>query len=161
MRIVFFGIALLLSMSLGAGQGFSSLEERMTGREFRDAGLHKLSDEELATLNRWILQRSLAEGEAGISQADAEPVRDRRGLRGERSSNDGPITSNIVGSFTGWSGNDVFVLENGMVWRQAENRVFTSRPMENPAVEIRPGLLGAWYLSVEGYNSRVKVDRVK
>ncbi len=148
-------------MSLNAATGFSSIEERMTGQEFRESGLHKLSDEELAALNRWIRQRSLAEGEAGSSQAVGEPAADRRGLRSARKTDSGPIRSNIVGSFDGWSGNNIFTLENGMVWQQAENRTFASRPMENPAVEITQGLLGNWYLSVEGYNSRIKVNRIK
>jgi hypothetical protein len=167
MRVAIYSFVLFMSMGLlsmglsAANPGFSSLEERMTGQEFRESGLYKLSDEELAALNRWIRQRSLAEGEAATSQAGSEPAGDRRGFSSSRRSADGPIRSHIVGSFDGWSGEDIFTLENGMVWQQAERRSFTSRPMENPAVEITQGILGNWYLSVEGYNTRVKVNRIK
>jgi hypothetical protein len=142
----------------------------MTGQEFRETGLHKLSDEELAALNRWIRQRSLTleefRGEVADTRTEptreastAEATEDRRGFeeRIERS----PINSRIVGNFTGWRGNTVFELENGMVWRQAENDVFAVREMENPEVVIRPGLFGTWRLSVEGYSSAVRVERVR
>lgn len=152
---------------------FSTLEERMTGREFRDAGLHKLTEEELASLNRWIRLRSLAEGEIP-DWADAAPARpgaddsqatpgpsaagDSRGLPGgEREE----IRSRLVGSFSGWRGTDTFELENGMVWQQAEPGTFSVPEMENPEVVIRPGLFGSWQLQVAGYNSRVRVRRVR
>ncbi len=160
----------LAAGSLSASQPFSTLEERMTGQEFRETGLHKLSDEELAALNRWIRQRSLTlEEYRGETTTDrAAPARDdatedttadRRGF--EEASERSPINSRIVGSFTGWRGNTVFELENGMVWRQAENDTFAVREMENPEVEIRPGLFGTWRLSVEGYSSAVRVERVR
>ncbi len=160
----------LVSGSLLASQPFSSLEERMTGREFREAGLHKLSDEELAALNRWIRQRSLTleeyRGEDSLRHAEpasddrvADTTEDRRGF--EEPSERSPIRSRIVGSFNGWRGNTEFELENGMVWRQAENDTFAVREMENPEVVIRPGLFGTWRLSIEGYSSAVRVERVR
>lgn len=149
---------------VNAQSGFSSLEERMTAKEFREAGLDKLSDDELATLNRWIRQRSLAEGEiagpatGGSTRAQADE--DRRGFN--EAGNDEPIRSRIVGTFEGWTGDDVFVLENGMVWQQSEGGTFKSRRMEDPEVEITQGFMGAvWYLRVEGYNTRVKVQRLR
>ena len=162
---------LALTVSFAAANTFSTLEERMTGREFRDAGLHKLSDEELAFLNRWIQLRSLAEGEvpdwAGDrpaarpgdpAAAAAAPAGDRRGFSdGERSE----INSRLRGSFSGWRGDAVFELENGMVWEQAEPGVFAIPTLENPEVRIRPGMFGAWHLQVGGYNTRVRVRRVQ
>lgn len=154
-------MAVLLSASVSADRSFSTLEERMTGQEFRETGLHKLSDEELAALNRWIRQRSLAEGEAmvGDGRQAGTVGEDRRGLRD--ASDRSPITSRIVGNFTGWTGQSEFELENGQVWRQTRGDRFDSRPMENPEVEITPGVFGAWYLRVEGYNRRVPVERVQ
>ena len=146
---------------------FSTLEERMTGREFRDAGLHKLTEEELAYLNRWIQVRSLAEGEmpswaeGGVPMAgDGAPTAavDRRGLSGGDRSE---INSRLKGNFNGWRGGQVFELENGMVWEQSEPGVFSVPEMENPDIRIRPGMFGSWYLQVGGYNSRVRVRRVE
>lgn len=162
---------LALTLTAFAANNFSTLEERMTGREFRDAGLHKLSDEELAFLNRWIQLRSLAEGEVPDWAGDrpaaragdppvagAPAVGDRRGFSdGDRTE----INARLRGSFSGWRGGAVFELENGMVWEQAEPGVFAVPTMENPEVRIRPGMFGAWHLQVAGYNTRVRVRRVE
>jgi hypothetical protein len=170
-RLVFSLLLLtLMTSGLSASQPFSTLEERMTGQEFREAGLHKLSDDELAALNRWIQQRSLTlEEYRGDEIADrAEPTRkessgdaaeDRRGFAD--SSERSTIRSRIAGNFSGWRGDTEFELENGMVWRQAESGEFAVSEMENPEVEIRPRLLGTWRLSVEGYNSTVRVERIR
>ena len=167
--LITFEIALVIAiLSLSsvalADPDFSTLEERMTGQEFRTTGLHKLTDDELAALNRWIRQRSLAEGETmsatGSSTAAGDEVVDRRGLQDSVDS-DQPIRSRIVGTFTGWEGDTVFELENGMVWEQIDNKTFVSREMENPEVEIQPGFFGSWRIQVEGYNTRAQVRRIK
>lgn len=147
---------------------FSSLEERMTGQEFMETGLHKLSKEELAALNEWIRERSLTEEEArelnqqradGGSSGGGSAVTDRRGL--PDGGDERPIESRLVGTYEGWDGETVFELENGMVWEQAENGTHYSPPIESPKVEIRPALLGTWQLIVEGQNRRLKVRRIE
>ena len=70
------------------------------------------------------------------------------------------ITSRIIGQFDGWSGDTVFRLENGQVWRQSGNG-FLKVSMNNPRVTIEKAVFGGFRLSVEGYNSRVKVKRVQ
>ncbi|NBD96233.1 MAG: hypothetical protein GVY11_07155 [Gammaproteobacteria bacterium] len=150
-----------------AQQTFSTLEERMTGEEFRDTGLYKLSDEELAALNRWIRQRSLTQDEAielmenrgsGASADTAQS--DRRGFPAS-SGSDEPIRARIDGTFSGWEGNTEFVLQNGMVWRQTQSGSFSIGERENPEVTIRPGMFGSWYLSIDGYNREVRVERIQ
>jgi hypothetical protein len=158
-RIATIAVAALLSASVAADRPFSSLEERMTGQEFRQTGLYKLTDEELAALNRWIRQRSLAEGESLGGEAYIGSGEDRRGLREDSSRS--AIRSRIVGNFSGWRGQNEFELENGQLWRQATPGSFAVREVENPEVEISPGMFGAWYLSVDGYNSRVRVERIR
>ena len=155
----------LAAGSLAAERSFSSLEERMTGREFTDSGLHKLTPEELEALNRWIRQRSLAEYDHGLEDRDDRPtaaVEDRRGLpepRTDRSRD--RIESRIVGRFSGWAGDQEFELENGMVWRQTGNDTFQIPEVENPEVVIRPAMMGSWMLQVAGYNQRTRVERVR
>lgn len=165
-RLCIFLLACALCSGAAAQQSFSSLEERMTAKEFRDAGLDKLSEEELAALNRWIRMRSLAEGEVpeGLArQAESSERRqegeDRRGFN--ESDRDAPIEARIEGRFSGWTGNTQFELDNGMVWRQAEADQFAMPATENPQVTVSPGMFGAWYLSVEGYSRRVRVERVR
>lgn len=163
---------LLLCASAAAQDSFSSLEERMTGQEFRNTGLHKLTDEELAALNEWIRARSLTQQEAVELNAQRErrneranrpssgETEDQRGL-GSGGSDNRPIESRIVGRFDGWSGNTEFRLENGMVWRQAGTGSYSVSSIENPRVTIKPGALGSWSLQVEGFNRQIKVRRVK
>lgn len=143
---------------------FSSLEERMTGQEFMETGLHKLSKEELAALNEWIRERSLTEEEVRElnerrSGGGTTAATDRRGL--PDGSDETPIESRLVGTYEGWDGDTVFELENGMVWEQAESGTHYSPPIESPEVEIRPGLFGSWQLIVEGQNRRLKVRRIE
>lgn len=60
------------------------------------------------------------------------------------------------------AGREIYVLENGQVWRQKET-VDLKLP-RNPAgtkVKIRQGALGAYYLSKEGTNRSVPVERIK
>ena len=164
-------LLLLTGPVLAQTSSFSTLEERMTGREFRDAGLHKLTDEELANLNRWIQVRSLADGEVpdwletapessrDRDRTDSTPAAgDTRGLPGGDRSE---IQSRLQGSFSGWRGTETFELENGMIWEQSEPGTFAVPELENPEVVIRPGLFGSWHLQVAGYNTRVRVRRVR
>lgn len=157
---------LLVSSSLLSAQSeqpFSSLEERMTGSEFTRTGLHKLDPEELAALNRWIRERSVvryegpaesgAEGNGLPSQPGEVPAIDSMARE--------KFQSRIVGEFSGWSGNTVFRLENGMVWRQKESGRFRLQPVESPMVTISPGMFGSWRLSVEGHNRAVRVERIE
>ncbi|RFF26954.1 MULTISPECIES: hypothetical protein [unclassified Wenzhouxiangella] len=162
-------IALAFCAASPAQDTFSTLEERMTGEEYMETGLHKLNEEELAALNEWIRERSLTEEEArelnqrraaGGDDASAAAT-DRRGLPDSDDDDERPIKSRIVGTYEGWDGDTVFELENGMVWEQAESGTYHVAPKESPAVEIRPGMFGSWQMIVEGQNRRLKVERIK
>jgi len=128
----------------------------MTGQEFTATGLHKLSAEELAALNQWIEARSLAESD------EPRGMRDRPGELPEidRMARE-TFQTRIVGRFSGWEGGTEFVLENGMIWIQTEDRTFYMPETENPVVTIRPGALGTWFLSVDGYNQSTRVKRIR
>ncbi|MCA1778057.1 MAG: hypothetical protein LC637_01360 [Xanthomonadaceae bacterium] len=154
---------LLTAFSAASAQSpesFSSLEERMTGKEFAETGLDKLSADELASLNRWIRRRSLAAGEATGSGEQSLP--DRPGeLPSIASMAREPFQTRVIGKFTGWTGETEFSLENGMVWKQTGDGTFFIPEVENPTVTIRPGAIGTWRLSVEGYNSSTRVTRIR
>jgi len=160
-------LTLSLSASLFAAEGFSSLEEQMTGKEFTAAGLDKLSAEELAALNNWIRAHSLATldapaaGAATAAVAAEASTGDQRGFKSKGDEDDTPITSRIVGRFSGWDGQTVFRLENGMIWVQDDKDTFYIKPIDNPPVTIEPRMFGKWHLSVEGYNSDCRVRRIQ
>ncbi len=150
-----------------AQTSFSSLEEQMTGKEFQTTGLEKLSAEELEALNAWIRSRSLATldtPKAGSAAAlTAGQDGDSRGFETEqmRNADRSTITSRIVGSFQGWDGQTVFTLENGMIWEQVDKDKFYINAIENPVVTIEPGAFRTWRLSVEGYSSECRVERIQ
>ena len=158
--ITFF--ALSLGASLLAAEGFSTLEEQMTGKEFTAAGLDKLSDQELAALNAWIRSHApetLAAVSAGAGSSTLITTEDRRGFDDDEDRE--PISSRIVGRFSGWDGQTVFKLENGMLWAQADKDTFYVKEIENPVVVIDPSLFGRWHLSIEGHDAECRVKRIQ
>ncbi len=148
-------LALMTVCGTAASQGFSSVEERMSAAEFREAGLDKLSDAQLQALNAWLQRDGRCMG------ADAA-VADTRGLRAEALDDEADIVSTLPGTFTGWQGGDVFTLANGQVWRAIDpSSALRGVNLTNPRVTISKGLFGAWRLKVEGYNASMKVERVE
>ncbi|MDX1554603.1 MAG: hypothetical protein R3212_01110 [Xanthomonadales bacterium] len=160
-RLLLAILTLCLPLSLLAQEGFASLEEQMTGDEFRSAGLEKLTPEELESLNAWIRARSLATldaprygttpsmGSAQLSKSDIKKM--------ERET----IVSRINGKFSGWDGQTIFRLENGMIWAQDDKDKFYTQEMQNPTVTIEPTLFGGWKLSVEGFDEACDVERIQ
>jgi len=70
------------------------------------------------------------------------------------------IESHIRGRFQGWGPNSQIELANGQVWQVTDN----SRgvyDLDNPKVSIRRGMLGAFYLEIEGQNRSPKVRRLR
>ncbi len=96
----------------------------MSGKEFKDTGLGKLSDAELATLNAWVRSHSVATLEnavvrpSTIGSVGAGSTRDLRGFESQPKNDEyiNVIYANIAGAFDGWSGNNnLFTLTNGMI----------------------------------------------
>lgn len=136
----------------------------MTGKEFEAAGLEKLSPQELAALNDWIRSHSL--GSLAVAKTTAPVVNasenvDRRGLPSDDGENDAPIESRIIGRFSGWDGQTVFKLENGMIWVQDDKDKFHIQEVQNPAVTIEQGMFNSWKLSIEGHKDDCKVRRIQ
>lgn len=167
-RLTVLATSLLISSAALAQSesAFSSLEERMTGREFSEAGLDKLTPEELGRLNLWIRQRSVAEYEfeGNSFERDSQP-RELPSQPGERTPIDKmareAFQTRILGPFNGSDGNGRFTLENGMVWEQTDGKAFYVRETSDPQVTIKPGLFGSWRMTVEGYNGAVRVKRIR
>jgi len=169
----------LVHLTALAADEFSSLEERMTGKEFKETGLVKLTDEELAVLNDWLRRHSVATLEnakaapaasaavasTGTSTSTStSAAEDMRGFENKSKGNkeDNVIHSYIVGKFDGWKEEGaLFKLGNGMIWQQSEHVTFRIPEVENPEVTIKKGFMNSWSLSVVGYNSKVSVKRVQ
>lgn len=67
------------------------------------------------------------------------------------------VESRIVGDFRGWERGTVFTLENGQRWRVESSDSYVSPSVHAPAVKITPGMLGSFFLNVEGVRPRAKV----
>jgi hypothetical protein len=70
------------------------------------------------------------------------------------------VNARYDGEFLGWSGQTLFKLDNGQVWKQAQSGRVSYR-RSNPAVTIRKGAFGSFRLSVEGLNKTIRVKRIK
>ena len=177
-KLLFFVLAISISHTATAADSFSTLEERMSGKEFKETGIVKLTDEELAALNDWLRRHSVATLEnassrpatgtgSGSGTAQTGSTKDMRGFdtqpKVDPNGNDAKlIQSTIEGTFSGWTGKGMlFKLTNGMIWRQSENDTFFVTPVENAAITISKGIMGNWRLSMDGHKSKVNVKRVQ
>ena len=70
------------------------------------------------------------------------------------------VESRIAGDFRGWDGATVFTLENGQRWQAAGTGTYVTPPVSGPAVKIAPGMLGTFWMTVDGVKPRVKVTLV-
>lgn len=159
MNRILLALVVFISLSgLALAQADTPIQERMSAEQFKAAGLDKLSAEELASLNAW-MQSNDKKIEAAVKTAVKSERAQQVGFlqRDERTE----IVSHIVGQFDGWQGGTQFVLDNGQTWVQAETGSLSGVHLKNPKVTIRPGMMSNWTLKVEGYNSTVKVRRIK
>jgi hypothetical protein len=156
-------IALLVPFAIYAAEGFSSLEEQMTGKEFSAAGLDKLSQSELDSLNAWIRSHSLATlaPAKGAPAIAADSGGDAQQDDSEEEQERTTITSNLDGKFVGWDGQTTFKLKNGQVWVQADKDKFYTKEIKNPVVVIEPAMFGSWRLRIEGFDEDCKVKRIQ
>lgn len=160
---------------------------QLTPEERRAAGLDQLTPEQQAALDalagryaregarqvrEQVKQEARAEAVAQVTPAVREEV--RRELKAEQKAQeesriglpaeakDAVIASRVVGRFSGWSGAEVFRLENGQTWVQSNSNDSLWVPtMENPEVEIRPSKLGGWKLYLTGTEFWLRVRRVQ
>lgn len=140
------------------------IQQQMSAEEFRAAGLEKLSPQELAALNQWLNRRIDVVSEQVATRAAAEATErvqtQARGFLSFGGTNE-KIEANIVGEFRGFAARRVYVLDNGQEWEQTDSASLAGVRRTNPAVTITPGVFGAWWMSIEGFNTRAKVKRIK
>lgn len=122
----------------------------MSPTEFDSAGLDKLSAEELAALDAWLLRYTA--GEAEMLQRSNEQVRE--------AADEVRIISRLQPPFEGWDGDTVFRLENGQVWKQRQPGRYrhTGDDLE---VTIRRNFFGFHVLTVNATGRSVGVEFVR
>jgi hypothetical protein len=70
------------------------------------------------------------------------------------------IESRIPGKFRGWGPNTHLTFENGQVWRIADGSS-ADYNLQDPKVTVHRGMLGAFYLEIEGIGFQMRVVRVR
>lgn len=166
-RTALLSLVLALAAPFAAAQepGASRpIEQRMTPEEFAAAGLGKLSPQELAALNAWLrgtLEVETGRAAAAAAVAAAEKVKDdNRGFF--HFGSDEAVVARLQGRFEGFARNRRYTLDNGQVWKQTDNARLEGVKRDDPQVTISPGVFGnVWYLQVDGYNKRAKVERIE
>lgn len=145
---------LLMAIQVSAGE-FTPVEKKMTPEQMKAAGLDKLSSSELSYLNDWL--------DGKIDEAvEAEIKKDEKNWLGfNKSKNERDnIELTIDGEFKGWSGNTLFRMTNGQVWKQIGEGSYRYNA-DSPKVRMEPKSLGSWKMYVEGVSRGVKVKRIK
>jgi len=153
--------AALLACAMPAAFAQQPIQQQMTAGEFSAAGLDKLSAAELDALNRWLQQQVQEESSVAVEQA-VEQAREegRQQARKEAAAPREQIQSNIVGEFSGFGRGQRYTLANGQVWEQTDASRLDGVRRTDPQVTLFPGVLGNWFLRIDGYNTRAKVRRV-
>jgi|SRR6266545_5316533 len=118
------------------------LRNLMSHDELGAAGLGKLSDREVAALNRWI-GRLVVRLLSGVERAGCST----------------PIETRMSGEFGGWNGDTVFELENGQVWKQLDYGYSLAHKVTPRVLVYRSG--ASCKLKVDGVEGEVLVTRVK
>jgi hypothetical protein len=112
--------------------------------------------------------RAIAESAARLACYDAIPVPARGdaaapaaapaaakgGPTGE------PVESAVGSGFAGWSPNERIRLANGQVWQVVDGTVHAVAPGARKA-KIRRGVLGSFFLDIEGVSASPRVRRVQ
>lgn len=121
----------------------SKLRESLTVAEFERMGLNRLSPAELAALEVWLGAELKKAADAAIPASQSE-----RSV----------VESRIDGEFEGWTGETVFSLENGQIWRQLEYS-YAYQYQYRPKVLITQTSSG-WVMKVEGMSETIRVERL-
>lgn len=139
------------------------LQQQMTPAEFTAAGLGKLNADELAALNAWLqgkVEKAAATAvEHAREEGRQEVISKNRGFLDFGSSE--PIVAKFAEGFPGFGKGRIFTLDNGQQWEQVDAASLSSVRGAPRQVRITPGVMGVWYLQIEGYNTRAKVRRIK
>ena len=137
---------------------FPGVQKAMSPQAYEAAGISKLSPEERARLDEFI--RNYA---ASTSEKAATAAVDQATKEGKVKPN-GPeiIQSSIVGRFSGYNGRTTFTLENGQVWKQAQQVSRAYPPVDSPPVLIIKGtaVLAGYRMYIAG-GGNVRVSRVR
>lgn len=141
-----------LTSNISQADDFPGIKKLMDESEFKRSGLEKLNTEELKSLNDWLIK---------YTAQDSSII--RKNVKAVQEQSKSEVRSHIVGTFKGWKGNTKFVLENGQVWQQRNQKSGTrwQANIDNPEVIIKTNLFGLHVLTIVDADKSTKVKRIR
>lgn len=160
LRPIWNSLMLLTLLLVAPAHAQPPIEQQMTPEQFKASGLDKLSPAELSNLNAWLNNTLEVETTKAAQLAKDKVETENRGFLTFGKSD--PIVAKIAGEFHGFAKGRRWTLDNGQSWEQVDAASLAGVHKTDPQVKISPSLVGnAWYLQVEGYNTRASVRRIK
>lgn len=152
-------LAVLLAVSASTGaiaaeRDYVPVQQRFSAEQMQATGLSGLSAEQLSLLNELLSQDQTK----AVAEAKRKVIAERNDPFSKVAAD--PVQSTVKGEFRGFSGGSVIALENGQRWQVIAGDLFIGKPVNSPKVTIKPGMMGAWYLEVEGQIPKAKVRRI-
>ena len=138
MRSILAFIILLSALTPAAAdtEEFPGVEKLMSEEQYRAAGLDKLTPAEREALNDWLIGYTALE--ATVMLRTNEEVKEVEQTH--------EIRARIKAPFKGWTGETVFRLDNGQVWRQRlQGRMVYSG--EDTEVVIKKNFMGFYKMT--------------
>jgi len=129
---------------------FPGIEKLMSAEEFERAGLDQLSAEQRRALNDWLVRYTA--GDAYVVQATSQDV--------QAAVPEFRLEARIMQPFTGWSGQTVFRLDNGQVWKQRIKGRYRHEGSDTRVVITR-NLFGFFSMKVVDTGRSIGVEPVR
>jgi len=135
---------------------FPGVEKAMPAPAYERAGLSKLTAEERAALDEFIRGYVVSSNEKAATGAVDQAVKERKVTEPE------VIQSNIVGTFTGYTGRSRFTLANGQVWAQSQQVTRLYPAIDSPPVLIMKGnsVLSGYRMYIAG-GGDIRVSKIR
>jgi hypothetical protein len=127
---------------------FPGVETLMSQEEMQATGVSKLSAAQVRALNEWLISYT-AKDAPSLLQNNEEI----------RIALNQPVSTRIVGTFTGWRGKTKVTLENGETWQQRHKSKWIVK-MENPEVVIDKNLMGFYKMTFVESGRAMGVKRI-
>jgi len=144
------------SLAALAAQPYVNLERRLSPEQLHATGLDTLTPEQLAALNS-----VLREDAEAIAKAAPKPMEGDPGRGGwNMGLDEQPIKTRVVGTVTGWEPGTEFKLANGQTWKVLKGSLKLRKPMDNPEVELVPGMMGRWFFHIDEDLPGARVYRI-
>ena len=122
----------------------------MSAAEFTAAGLDKLSEAERDALNQWLISYTVQEA----------PTMRRNNETVKKAEDSLQIEAQLIQPFNGWSGDTVFKLDNGQVWRQRLDGRYPYNGSDTRVV-IKKNFFGFYKMTLLSTDTSIGVTRLK